>query len=84
MATIDIIRNQIIDKLLTIRDKEFLLAMNDIINQAGVSGSALKLTPEQELMLEMSEADILNNRIISHEEVKKQAEEWLRGRKTGR
>jgi hypothetical protein len=76
MATIDIIRNQIIDKLLTIRDKEFLLAMNDIINQSDVSGSTLKLTPEQELMLEMSEADILNNRTISNVDVKMKAAEW--------
>jgi hypothetical protein len=65
MAQVDIIRNGIIDKLLTISDKEYLMALLRLVDNSTVQDEKIKFTKEQKLMLEMSETDIQNGRIIS-------------------
>jgi hypothetical protein len=65
MAQVDIIRNGIIDKLLTISDKEYLMALLRLVDNSAVQDEKIKFTKEQKLMLEMSETDIQNGRIIS-------------------
>lgn len=80
MAQVDIIRNGIIDKLLTISDKEYLMALLRLVDNSAMQDEKIKLTKEQKLMLEMSETDIQNNRIISQTDLDKNDLEWLKGK----
>ncbi|MDF3028429.1 MAG: hypothetical protein K0S23_2736 [Fluviicola sp.] len=79
MAQVDIIRNGIIDKLLTISDKEYLMALLRLVNNSAVPNEKIKLTKEQKLMLEMSETDIQQGRMISQSDLDKNDLEWLKG-----
>jgi hypothetical protein len=78
MAQVDLIRNGIIDKLLTISDKDYLNALLRLIESGLGSDQKIKLTHEQKLMLEMSENDILNGNIFSQEDLDKSDLEWLK------
>ena len=77
MAQVDVIRNGIIDKLLAISDKDYLLAILRLVDNSAVEDEKIKLTKEQKLMLEMSEADIQNGRIIYQIDLDKNDLEWL-------
>ena len=80
MAQVDIIRNGIIDKLLAISDQDYLLALQRLINSSKVEENKITLTNEQKLMLEMSENDIQNGRVISQSDLDKSDLEWLKGK----
>lgn len=77
MAQIDIIRNGIIDKLLAISDKSFLLEILTKIESSSAEMRPTKLSSEQKLMLEMSQADIDSGRLISLSDVDKEDLKWL-------
>lgn len=79
MDTADNIRNNIINKLLTISNKEYLNALYKLISKSSVENDAIQLSDDQLLMLNMSEDDIKNNRIVSQEELDKMDLEWLKG-----
>lgn len=78
MDTADNIRNNIIDKLLTISNKEYLTALYKLISKRSVENDTIQLSDDQLLMLNMSEDDIKNNRIVSQEELDKLDLEWLK------
>jgi hypothetical protein len=78
MATIDTLRNKIINKLLTITNKDYLQALNKILENSPVEEDVMQLTEEQILMLQLSEEDIKHNRVISHSELMKNEREWLK------
>lgn len=80
MAQVDVIRNGIIDKLLAISDKKYLLALLRLVDNSAVKANKIKLTKEQKLMLEMSEADVQNGRTIAHNDLDKKDLEWLKGK----
>jgi archaellum component FlaF (FlaF/FlaG flagellin family) len=79
MATVDKIRSGLIDKILTIRNKDFLVALDNLISSSAADTNVVELTAEQKEMLEMSEADIKNGRLISQEAMDKRNMEWLNG-----
>lgn len=79
MATIDKIRSELVDKILTINTEEFLLALDQLIDSSTIGSNIVKTTPEQKLMLEMSEDDIKNGRLISQEAMDKRNLERLNG-----
>ena len=79
MTNIDEIRNSIIDKMLQISDRDYLLALFKLVDNSSVVADKYKLTEEQKLMLEMSEADIQYNRVISQNDLDKMDTEWLKG-----
>lgn len=80
MTQVDIIRNGIIDKLLTISDKNYLIALLHLVDNRTIQHEKIKLTKEQIMMLEMSEIDIQNERTISQLELDKEDLEWLKGK----
>ena len=80
MATVDEIRNGLIDKILSIRNKDFLMALDQLISSSSADNVFLKLTSEQKEMLEMSELDIQNGQLISQEAMDKRNLEWLNER----
>ena len=79
MATVDKIRNGLIDKILAIKNKDFLQALDKLISSSSSDTDIVELTDEQKQMMELSEADIKNGRLISQEAMDKRNLEWLNG-----
>jgi phage tail tape-measure protein len=77
MATVDKIRTGLIDKILSINNKDFLEALDKLISSSKYESEIVKLSDEQKLMLEMSENDIKNGKLISQEAMNKRNLEWL-------
>jgi len=78
MATIDNLRNSIIDKLLTITNEDYLLALQKIVENSQLDEDIVKLTEEQKLMLQLSDKDIENDRLISQSQLDKSDRKWLK------
>ncbi|MBK5212888.1 MAG: hypothetical protein JJE55_04420 [Flavobacteriaceae bacterium] len=79
MTTVDKIRNGLIDKIISIRDKDFLEALDKLISLSTSESDIVKLTADQKKMLQMSEEDIKNGKLISQEKMDKRNLEWLNG-----
>ncbi|MRT17021.1 hypothetical protein F3C99_08640 [Vitellibacter sp. q18] len=77
MATIEKIRNGLIDKINAIKDEEFLKELDKLISSSASASDLVKLTAEQKKMLQMSEDDIKNGRLISQEKMDLRNLEWL-------
>ncbi len=80
MAQVDVIRNGIIDKLLAISDKEYLMALLRLVDNSAAQDEKIKLSKEQKLMLEMSETDILGGQTISQNDLDRNDLKWLNGK----
>ncbi|ARN76957.1 hypothetical protein BST97_02485 [Nonlabens spongiae] len=77
MATIDVIRNILIDKIRSIENKDFLVALDSLVTSSSSRDEVTKLSEAQLEMLEMSEIDIKKGRLISQESMDKRNLEWL-------
>ena len=77
MNRVDILRDSIIDKLLTISNKDYLTALYQLINKSSVENEKVELTEEQIVMLQLSEHDIKNGNLISQKELDKSDLKWL-------
>ena len=77
MASVDHIRNELIDKILSIRNKDFLVALDKLISSSSSESEIVELSDEQKTMLEMSEMDINDGKLISQEAMNKRNLEWL-------
>jgi hypothetical protein len=77
MATVENIRSELIEKILTIKNKEFLKALDKLISTSSSEGDVVSLTEDQKEMLKMSEEDIKEGRLISQEAMNKRNLEWL-------
>ena len=75
MATVDKIRNSLINKIISIRDKEILEAIDKLVSLS--ESDIVELTIEQKEMLQMSEDDIDNGQLISQDQMNKRNLEWL-------
>ncbi|MCH8534928.1 MAG: hypothetical protein LAT51_07670 [Flavobacteriaceae bacterium] len=80
MATVNHIRNELIDKIRSIKNKDFLVALDNLITSSSSESDIINLTNEQKAMLEMSEMDIKNGKLISQEAMDKRNLEWLNER----
>lgn len=77
MATVDNIRNGLIEKILSIKNRAFLEALDKLISSSTSETDIVELTDEQKTMLEMSEQDIKNGKLISQKAMDKRNLEWL-------
>ncbi|HED37998.1 MAG TPA: hypothetical protein ENI76_07120 [Ignavibacteria bacterium] len=77
MTTVDKIRTGLIDKILSIRNKDFLEALDNLISSSKSESKIVELTNEQKAMLEMSENDIKAGKLISQDAMNKRNLEWL-------
>ncbi len=78
MNQADILRNNIIDKLLTISNKDYLAALFQLVENSSVDKDIIKLSEEQILMLQLSDKDIAEGRLSSQEDVDKNDMKWLK------
>jgi hypothetical protein len=79
MARTDQIRNEIIEKLFTISNKDYLNALFQIVKNTPTENEVLSLTDEQILMLKMSDKDIKEGKTISQAQLDKSDLKWLKG-----
>jgi len=77
MATVDQIRNGLIDKILSINNKDFLEALDKIISSSTSESDIVELTKDQKKMLDMSAQDVKDGKMISQEAMNKRNLEWL-------
>ncbi|WP_158859463.1 hypothetical protein [Lunatibacter salilacus] len=77
MEKIDNIRNGLIDKILSIKNRDFLEALDKLVSSSSSESEVIELSNEQKVMLEMSEQDIQNGKLISQEAMEKRNMEWL-------
>ncbi len=79
MEKVEEIKEILISKILTINNTNFLVALDNLITSSGNFNSSdiYEINNEQKKMLEMSEDDINNGRIISQESILKRNTEWL-------
>ena len=78
MTGADNIRNSLIEKLLTISNKDYLTALYNLVSSSSVSDDIIQLSEPQILMLNMSAEDIANDRVVSQEDLDKMDLEWLK------
>ncbi len=78
MAEVDKIRNGLIDKILSVRNKELLLELDQLITSRHLDSAIIEISEEQEIILQMSESDIKNGDTISQDEMVKRNLEWLK------
>ena len=78
MTTADHIRNGIIEKLLTISNKDYLTALFQLVKNSSVDKDSVTLTEEQILMLKLSEKDIKQGKLISQAQLDKNDLKWLK------
>ena len=77
MATVDQIRNGLIDKILTISNKDFLVALDKLVTSNASESQLIALTNDQKAMLELSEQDIKNGNLIYQEAMERRNLAWL-------
>jgi len=77
VETIEIMKNKLVDRVLSTRNEKILIAINSIFDLEN-DNSPLKLTSEQIEMLWLSEKDIESGDIVSEFELDKMDEEWLK------
>ncbi|WP_277680367.1 hypothetical protein [Gracilibacillus dipsosauri] len=66
-----------IDKILSIKNKDFLVALDKLISSSSSELEFVEIFNEQKSMLEMSERDINDGKLISQEAMDKRNLEWL-------
>lgn len=77
MATVGNIRNALINKILAIKDKEVLHALDKLVSLKS-DEEAIGLTEEQRILLEMSEDDIANGNVVAEDDLFYNEREWLK------
>lgn len=77
MRTADKIRNELIEKIQSIKDVDFLEAVNEIVSSNSTKSALVETTKEQKQMLAMSDDDIKNGNLISQEALDRRNLEWL-------
>ena len=78
MTTTDHIRNGIIEKLLTISNKDYLTALFQLVKNSATDKDVIKLTEEQIVTLNLSEKDIKDGKVISGSKLDKSDLKWLK------
>jgi len=78
MAAIDILRNHLIDQILSISDKDYLAELSQLVQNSASYTGKVAFTEEQRLMLDLSEADIAHGKLISQTDLDKRDLEWLK------
>jgi len=78
MASIEIIKNRLIDRILATSNQGLLEAIDSIFDSSkDTADEVYELTSEQIEMLMMSEEDIKYGRLIAQEELDKSDKKWL-------
>ncbi len=75
---VDNLKYSLLDKLISIHDDDLLKKINDLIGNVDLEETPIKVVDAQRQMLMRSEQDILNDNLISNEDVNEEEEQWLK------
>lgn len=78
MASTEQIRNNLIDKLISIKNKKLLSAVDRLLEVSVKEEDVFKVSEDQRKALQASELDIVNGRLISDEDLNNEEDEWLK------
>ena len=76
MTALDILRNNLIDRIIATNNEKLLNAIANILESTQVE-EKVQLSSEQIEMLMMSEYDMKNGKLISENDLRKTDLEWL-------
>jgi predicted transcriptional regulator len=76
MATIDALKNRLIDQILMTKNEKLLKAVSEIL-QSTHSESKIELTSFQKEMIQMGLKDIEEGNLVSESDLEKLDEEWM-------
>ena len=74
----DNLRSNIIDKLMTINNTDYLSALYQLVDKSSVDKDVVRLSEEQMLMLKLSDHDIKRGRLISQSQLDNDDLKWLK------
>ncbi len=77
MDTIQKLKSRLIDRIMVSENEQLLNAI-EVLFSATQEKEEINLTSEQIEMLQMSEVDIKENRLISEKDLMKQDDEWMK------
>lgn len=79
MENLQVLRNRLIEKILTTKNVVFLEAIDKIFSSTQqIEEKEIELSDVQMKMLQVAEEDIKYGRVISEEELDKLDEEWMK------
>ncbi|MDQ3395465.1 MAG: hypothetical protein M3512_15330 [Bacteroidota bacterium] len=78
MASTEQIRNNLIDKLISIKNKDILSAVDRLLEVSIKEEDIYKVSEDQRKSLQASEIDIVNGKLISDEDLNNEEDELLR------
>ncbi|MBD3905367.1 hypothetical protein NAL32_12640 [Chryseobacterium sp. Ch-15] len=78
MENLQVLRNRLIEKILTTKNVVFLEAIDKIFSSTQIEEKEIELSDVQMKMLRVAEEDIKYGRVISEEELDKLDEEWMK------
>jgi len=78
MSQVDNLRNGIIEKLLSISNINYLKALDELVGNSKLEKDNIDLTEEQVLMLNLSDEDIKEGKLISQQQLDQEDLQWLK------
>jgi hypothetical protein len=72
------LKYNVLDKLISVNDDNLLKKINNLIGNVDLEETPIKVSNAQKQMLMNSEQDILNDNLISNEDVNEEEEQWLK------
>ncbi len=78
MKRVDILRDNIIDKLMTISNADYLSALYQLMENSSKDRNIVELSEAQVQLLKLSESDIENGHLISQNDLDKMDLKWLK------
>ena len=72
------LKYNILDKLISVEDEGLLKKINALIENIDLEERPIRVTDAQSQMLLNSEQDILNDNLISDEDVNEEEDQWLK------
>lgn len=76
MATLNNIKNSLIDRIRATENKKLLQTIDNIL-KSNKTDDVMSLSSEQNEMLRMSERDIENGKMVSESDLEQSDTEWL-------
>lgn len=77
MSNVEIIKSNLIDKILSLNNEDLLKAIDRIIGELPATKGQVTLSPQQKEVLMMSDDDIKRGRLFSEEEIDKLDQEHI-------
>ena len=77
MASVENLRNNLINKILAIRSEDFLEALDNLVSSSNQANDPISLNQSQKEMLFMGLNDVKNGNLVSQDDLDKADLEWL-------